>query len=563
MTIICRCLNKCLGICRRSRRGQKDPVLPVVEPKRGTDGVPEVVHPARRIGPVPPPPKNSEIVLSPRPAQSLNPTQTERRRRVSGRGRVTRPGQAPKLKLSKAARVQLDEAANAKPVQAPKPKPGQAQNADGDSEGNISDEEYPPLPPSREGSHTGITPEMSDIDINEPRDIDDIDIPVAEPGDELLFSYPSPDMPMTPVPQGEQASERAPISRKRGHIEDIAQGGQEGNPDTTSEDTSSPAKRARIDEASVQTPAQVAAGPRLSPPTLPPSPPPVENPPSSSGSGFDDLDDDLDDALWPKPTEEELATYRRKGAQLVAWLEDPNEPGCNIAQATITLEDMLNNLPEAYRYHVRQSYFQNVDNYLVGGDPESIGLTTDGNRYRFTFLVNRVNDPDILARYGTDNVSNRFEHIIGPGIIFATSIFRHDSIQWNEIARALYVMDHPITTLRHIMYDTIVNSETAPYVRRIAYPRYNRSFTHSEYEPCLIIERGTREYEELLGTKLGKATAIFLISSLPRGTIRIARAVIWNVHQKIQLIFQFELIPDSPHGQPANPADQPEAAVCD
>jgi hypothetical protein len=340
------------------------------------------------------------------------------------------------------------------------------------------------------------------------------------------------------VPQGEQASERPPGSRKRGHVEDIAQEGQEWSPASTSQDTPSPAKRIRIDEASLKTPAPVPAGPRLSPPRLNPSPPPAT---SSSGSGYD-----MDDYLWPKPTEEELATYRRKGAQLVAWLEDPNEPNCNIAQATITIDDLLNNIPEEDRFRVGQSYFQNIDDLLEGGEPESMGLTTEDNRYRFTSLSSKVKDPAILQRFGVERMSNSFAHIIGPGIIFATSIFRHDCVQWNEIARALYVMDHPITTLRHIIYSTVINEETAPYIRRIAYPRYDLSFDAATSEPCLIIERGTREYEELLGTKLGKATAIFLISSLPRGTIRIARAAVWNCCHRLEVRFEFEPIPGNP-----------------
>ncbi|KAF7519755.1 hypothetical protein PCG10_009798 [Penicillium crustosum] len=559
MTIICRCLNKCFGICRRSRR---DPLLPITEPKEAkVVQTAEVVRPEHPAGPPPPPPKDSEIVRIPRLVRSSKPTRTARGVRVSERGGVARPGQAPKLKLSPTAKVKLGEAAKAKPVQAPRPKPGQAQKADGDSEGNISDEEYPPLPPSREGSHTGITPEISDIDINETRDIDDIDdidISDAEPGDELFFSPPA-EISVTPAPQSEQASERATRSRKRGHIEDIAKEGQEGSSATTYEDTPSPAKRARTDEADVQTPAQVPAGRQLTPPTLHPSTPPPPQKPSSSSSGFDDTNN----AMWPEPTEEQLAIYRQKGARLIAWLEDPNEPGCNIAQATITTDDLLNNLPEAYRYQVRGTYFLTVNDILEGGDPESMGITTNGNRYRFTYLLSHVNDPEVLAGYGREKMDNKLEQIIGPGIIVASSIFRHDSIQWNEIARALYVMDHPITTLRHIMYETVINEETAPYIRRIAYPRYNLSFEHADREPCLIIERGTQEYVELLGTKLGKTTAIFLISSLPRGTIRIARAYIWNIRQKLQLVFQFELIPDSPYGQPENPADRPETAECD
>ncbi|CAI7572247.1 unnamed protein product [Penicillium viridicatum] len=468
--MICRCFNKCLGICRRSRRNPPDPVPPFTQPPPGPDDVPEEVHPEEAhpeeahpeevrpeipTTPIPPPPRDSEIVRAPKPGPSSKPTRTAKQGRVAERGGVTKPGQAAKPKPGQAPKP--------KPGQAPKPKPGKAPEASGDSEGNIGDEEYPPLPPSREDSRTGITPEMSDIDINEPRDIDDIDMPDAEAGDEL-FSYPrTPPGGQTPLPQDDDA----------------------GQGDTSSGEL-------------------LYFGSRSSRPGIPMRPPPDE--PSSSGFS----NDEVDELLYPTPTEEELATYRRKGAKLVAWLEDPNEPGCYIAPATVTLDDMLNNFEEDYRFGVGQSGFEDLDDIFDGAEPETMGLTTQNNRY--------------------------------------------DCIQWNEIGRALYVADHPITTLRHIMYSCVVNDETGPYIRRIAYPRHDRIFDSAERDPPLILERGTREYEEILGTKLGKATAILLLSSLPRGTIRISRAVIWNYHNRLELRFQFEPIPDNerlnPEGQP-------------
>ncbi|KAJ5421054.1 hypothetical protein N7465_003573 [Penicillium sp. CMV-2018d] len=507
--IICRCFNKCLGICRRSRRDQnpKSPVLPFTQPPPGPDDVPDVVHPESPTTPIPPPPRDSEVVRTPKPGPSSKPTRMARRGRVSKRGGVTKPGQAAKPKPGQEPKP--------KPGQAPKPKPGKAPEA-GDSEGNISDEGYPPLPPSREGSRTGITPEMSDIDINEPRDIDDIDdidMPDAEAGDEL-FSYPrTPPRGQTPLPQDDDA----------------------GHGDTSSGEL-------------------LYFGSRSSRAVIPMRPPPDE--PSSSGFS----NDEVDELLYPTPTEEKLATYRRKGAELVAWLEDPNEPGCYVAPATVTLDDMLNNFQEDYRFGVGQSVFQDVDDIFDGGEPETMGLTIQNNRYRRVTLSSKVNDEEILRENARDRMSNSFAHMIGPGIIMALSIYRYDCVQWNEIARALYVADHPITTLRHIMYSCVVNDETGPYIRRIAYPRHDRIFDSAERDPPLILERGTREYEELLGTKLGKATAILLISSLPRGTIRISRAVIWNYHTRLELRFQFEPIPDN---ERLNPEDQPATAECD
>ncbi|KAJ9488012.1 hypothetical protein VN97_g5293 [Penicillium thymicola] len=545
MTLICRCIHKCLGVCRRNRRGQnsRDPILPVTKQPTGPDVPLNVVHPERPAGPVPPPPRDSEIVRTKRPARSPKPTRMARRGRVSAQGGVARPGKSPKLKLSKAERLQL----------------GQAAKAAGDSEDNISEEEYPPLPPSREGSHTGIAPELSDIDINEPRDVDDIDIPDAEPGDELFYYPTAPGLPedddsdqdgisfegmvyfgsRSPARQVEQASKQSADSRKRGHVDDTAQGSQEWSPAARGSQewspaatvgSSPPAKRIRFSQEILDSPTRSSTRPGMR------SPSPI----------FSDSLSEFEDDLWPMPKEEELATYRRKGAQLIAWLEDANEPNCDIAQATLTLDDLLNNFPEETRFRVRESNFKNLGDLFEGGEPESMGLNTEEKRYRKSMVISPVIDQAILDSFGLANMSNSFEHVVGPGVLAATGIFRHDCIQWNEVARAVYEWDHPITTLRHIKYDTVVNSETAPYIRRVAYPRHYRNFHAARTEPCLKIERGTREYEELLGTKLGKAAAILLISSLPRGTVRIARAVTWNNRSSVDLRFEIEPIPANP-----------------
>ncbi|KAJ5940858.1 hypothetical protein N7516_001026 [Penicillium verrucosum] len=524
MTLICRCIHKCLGVCRRNRRGQnsQNPVLPVTKQPTGPDIPLSVMHPKQPASPVPPPPRDSEIVRTKRPARSSpTPTRTARRGRVSAQGGVARPGKSPKTKLSKTARLQL----------------GKAAKAAGDSEDNISEEEYPPLPPSREGSHTGITPELSDIDINEPRDVDDIeipdaevddtDIPEAEPGDELFYFPTAPglpeddeedqedisaegmvyfgsrsrtDRPTTPAGQVEQA-EQSPNSRKRGRVEDTAQEGQELSPAATAVRSPSP--------------------------------------------GFEDSFSDFEYDMYPMPKDAQVATFRRKGAQVIAWLEDPNEPNCDIAQTTTTLHDLMNNLPEESRFQVKESNFQNLGNLFQGAEPESMGLDTTPNSYRKSTVFSPVVDQEILDKFGLAGMTNGFEHIVGPGVLVATSIFRHDCVQWNVVARAVYEWDHPISTLRHIMFEMIVNSETAPYIRRVAYARHGRDFSTARNEPCLKIERGTREYEELLGTKLGRAAAILLISCFPRGTVRIARAVAWN-DGTTELRFEIEPIPANP-----------------
>lgn len=443
-------------------------------------------------------------------------------------------------------------------------------------------------------SRTEITPDMSDIDMNDasdgrisdnpspPRSDSDIDMPDADPGE--LLTYPLARMSqnrrtLSNAGESESSSDddalyfgsprpRPPISlraahqsgrierwslrssndsmqsysgRKRGHVEEVEDVNQEWSPAPSSHG-SPPSKRQRTSgESSTE-------GRFWGPELLFPEPPTSPNIAASS----DSEDFNTDDEMYEKPSTTTINRYREKGAQLQAWLEDPNEPDCNISPATATLDDLMN-APPPDVFELGESYHRDLGDLMDGGEPESTGLPTGGNRYRHTAFFNNVLNPETLARFNFPSLSNSYTHLVGPGLLVADSIFRYDNIQWNEFAKAVYEYDHPMSTLRYIMFTHVVNDETGPYIRRILYPRLGRDFEAAMHESCMKVERGTAEYEELLGTKLGKAAAILLISSLPRGTRRIARVVIWNWVYRVQIRFEIEPII-------ANSDDQPETA---
>ncbi|KAJ5826750.1 hypothetical protein N7447_003513 [Penicillium robsamsonii] len=274
----------------------------------------------------------------------------------------------------------------------------------------------------------------------------------------------------------------------------------------------------------------VPFGPKLSSPRLLPSPMSI----SSNDGSFLTLD-----GLYSMPDEATVAAYRRKGAQLIAWLEHPNEPNCNIAPATASLQDLFNATPPDH-FELGNTHFTDPGDVMVGGEPETVGLIPFGSHYRRVAISNKVTDPVVLAEIGRDHASNGYSQLIGPGLLIAYAIFRYDNIQWNVAARAVYMIDHDMETLKYIMFHHVVNEETQPYILRILYPERGLEFDQMDGGPCVKVERGTREFEELIGTKLGKAAAILLISSLPRGTRRIARAVIWNSAYKVQVRFEIE-----------------------
>lgn len=136
-----------------------------------------------------------------------------------------------------------------------------------------------------------------------------------------------------------------------------------------------------------------------------------------------------------------------------------------------------------------------------------------------------------------------YDNITGRGIIIAGSSWRYVSgPMWNEIARAQYVMDHDIDTLRHVLVTTIINTETHTVVQELILDESRGLNAQvADGELYVIAEQGTPEYEEILGTQLGRAVACLMISAFSRGTMRIYRIIPYLVASAaVELRFDIE-----------------------
>ncbi|KAJ5493804.1 hypothetical protein N7463_009891 [Penicillium fimorum] len=571
-----------------------------VQPKVGTTAPPKPTYPERAADKAPKPPKG-------KPLKALKPLKPGKVQK-SPPPKKKSPPPKKKVRFATPPKKVLDSS---------------------------SDEQFTPLPSPLLDPHTGITPEMSDVDIDSSEN-SDTDIEVtgdrysAFPPEDLLdqslediLAYSAGSVnPMRPIPrkktsmmaldpesESESSSDDGHLyfgsARARPRASDPPVDSQPSGSRKRAnvEESESPSKRVRLlegdhmgnltDEQMMELgkswpstawgvlpwgpkgrrrpvlprgqsakgawgswPAlkssrpRVLFGPKISSPRLLPSPM------GSQSSDEDEASFHTIDELYGMPDEATLAEYRRKGAQLIAWLEDPNEPNCNIAPATASLQDLLN-APPPDHFEVGDAHFTNPGDVMEGGEPETVGLIPLGSHYRRVAITNRVTNPVVLQEAGREQTSNGYNHLTGPGLLVAYAIFRYDNVQWNVAARAVYTIDRDMDTLKYIMFHHVVNEETQPYIFRILYPGRGLEFDMSDGAPCVKVERGTREFEELIGTKLGKAAAILLISSLPRGTRRIARAVVWNAVYKVQV--RFEIESTNPDEQiPGDPVPRPK-----
>jgi hypothetical protein len=226
----------------------------------------------------------------------------------------------------------------------------------------------------------------------------------------------------------------------------------------------------------------------------------------------------------------DVTRYRNKGAQYQAWIDDPQEPGCRIQPATLTIEAMTDKA-QPMPWTIDESYYTVEPSALEGGDVESMNIARGGPRYRYTYLRREgPNTPEV----------NEYEHRVTRGVLVAERIYREDGPHWNEVARAQYLLDFNLKTLRHVVFTDIGNEETGLYIRHELYPRFGVRWLLAGEVDCMVFRHGSAEYQELLGTKLGKAVACLVLSSFPRGTMRITRIVTWCDSTAPQMRFEIQ-----------------------
>ncbi|KAJ5306777.1 hypothetical protein N7508_005792 [Penicillium antarcticum] len=131
----------------------------------------------------------------------------------------------------------------------------------------------------------------------------------------------------------------------------------------------------------------------------------------------------------------------------------------------------------------------------------------------------------------------------GPGVIFIDNVYRsHNSSHiphMSDFTKVAYEMDFPLSTLKHVFINGIINEDTVPCVRYEIY----RSITPYEYpskEP-LIWHLGTAEFDTLLGTGIGKMAAAFILCAYGRGKKRIIRIVTFHTEDFWNLNMRFDI----------------------
>lgn len=221
----------------------------------------------------------------------------------------------------------------------------------------------------------------------------------------------------------------------------------------------------------------------------------------------------------------ERSWLRDRGARISRWIDDPNEPLCPIPQHSLTFEQVYQNS--------RLTEMEPTLPPSIQPGLENIpGPSQDGANGRF--FSSSFSDRSIWSG------------MTGPNFIILENITRDRSEasqpQISEISLALYTRDSPAEDLRYIFVTMVINNQTMHYVEQDLY-----DFCPPEmcWEPQTW-EHGTREYEELLGTRIGRTVGYIMLGAFVRGSHRIARILTWSTGDSWD--FRFDIEPVSSSG---------------
>ncbi|CAI7608038.1 unnamed protein product [Penicillium glandicola] len=227
-----------------------------------------------------------------------------------------------------------------------------------------------------------------------------------------------------------------------------------------------------------------------------------------------------------------VANYRAIGTQYQAWIANTATTECPIRRSGITWADLVHNSVEERRFEVYLNEFRSTPEEV--GNIESAGLSM-GTDWRYV----------VLRQYGYWDHGRQegwsiYHHRTGLGAIFVENITRRFGPYWTQVAQAQYQLDNPIDTLRHVYFLNVQNLHTWPYVEIHLYPRHGLHWFDNHGPQCW--EYGTREYQEILGTKLGRGVARLVLGAWPRGTHRIDTIYTWTFIGNLQMRFDIKQI---------------------
>lgn len=197
----------------------------------------------------------------------------------------------------------------------------------------------------------------------------------------------------------------------------------------------------------------------------------------------------------------QVTEIREAGARCQRMIENPNEP-CPILRTNLTLADLD---PDYWSFTQHAAALPL--NYNAN-DMTSLGLPTSGYQ---KILLDGFHE-------SSGDVMSSWRGRAAPGVLFIEDIESKSGSgpYISELCKVAYEQVAPLDTLQKVFVTNVINLETRPFARGL--------WVGSGVK---LFEAGSRQFHTLLGTRIGKTVAYFILGTHGQGNRRIARIGIW------------------------------------
>ncbi|KAJ5173070.1 hypothetical protein N7492_005663 [Penicillium capsulatum] len=245
---------------------------------------------------------------------------------------------------------------------------------------------------------------------------------------------------------------------------------------------------------------------------------------SSSAASSEPSTGELRDPPMPR------SWLRSRGAQVARWIHDPSETDCPISHSS-TKFDQLGRNAEYFEWKQSELSLRTIEYNLLL--PSQSEMRRSQKDYSFWTLLY---DEGVFVGH------------TAPGLIAIQAISRPQSTNSgsshtphpSEIALTLYHHDvGGFEGLQYVFMLSIQNAQTQHLIMHDMYPSWPITTPG-------MWEYGTQEYEELLGTRIGRIVGYLVLGGFSRGSRRIVRIIVYCVDGTLEMRFDIEKVSKTP-----------------
>lgn len=240
---------------------------------------------------------------------------------------------------------------------------------------------------------------------------------------------------------------------------------------------------------------------------------------------------------WERDPPEPRESLRQRGARLSQWISDAGAPECPIRQRVMSVEELLHYAPDMeLSENCTLLYGMIMQDLLLPAEAERPGPSD----FSYEFLT--FSEETYRHLQLDENALNVWSGYVAPNLIAINDVQRSTRRYFpyaSEIGLALYNSFYgSLDGLRYIFVNDVRNPQTHQYITKdlmevwpIAQPQ--------------TFDYGTQEYEEILGTRMGRIVAYMVLGAFVRGSHRITQVTVYcsdRIREKLDLRFDIDAL---------------------